>query len=112
MRPFHHNLGGLLEVVLQGADQLLLVEGDDAGDPEEEEHEGLDGHGGPHHPPQEPVGSGQNSGVDFAIAETEALRTEKILHQGRLEVLAVQFSAILEIRIRLTFDLETVILKV
>ena len=86
MRPFHHNLGGFLEVVLQGADQFLLVEGHDAGDPEEEEHQGLDGHSGPDDSPKEPVGSGQNSGVDIAITETKTVRVEKISYQGKFKV--------------------------
>ena len=75
--PFHHDLRRLLEVVLQGADQLVLVEGDDAGDAEQEEHQSLDRQGSPGYSAQEPVGAGENAGVDQRVLVTERQQSEE-----------------------------------
>ena len=52
-----------LQVVLQGAEELVAVERDDGGHAEEEEHGGLDGDGHPHHAAQEAVATGEDSSV-------------------------------------------------
>ena len=69
--PLHHDLRRLLEVVLQGADELVLVEGDDAGDAEEEEHQSLYRQSCPGHPAQESVGPGEDAGLEQRVALTE-----------------------------------------
>ena len=58
-----------MQVVLDRADEFLLVERDEARDAKEEQHQGLDRDGGSHYPAQETVGSGQNSGVELVAAE-------------------------------------------
>ena len=75
--PFHHDLRRLLEVVLQRADQLVLVEGDDAGDAEQEEHQSLDRQGSPGNSAQEPVGAGEDAGVDQRVLLTETQQSEQ-----------------------------------
>merc|ERR1719273_1577596 len=66
--PLQHRLQTALQVVLEAANQLVLVQGHDAANPKQKQHKGLDWNGSPDNATKETMTADQNPRVQVVIA--------------------------------------------